>query len=337
MTKMKIAIVGAGFCGLASAYHLLNLPHSPFQVALFDPAEIGDNASGIAAGLLHLYHGAQAKLSPRGKEGMAATLDIARAVEKESSGEILRLSGMLRVATSPQQVSDFKQCAALHAEVRWLESGACVEKVPGLKPNPGLFISEAYVVNTKEYLRGLARFCLERGLVWHKQEIRSIQELAEYDAVVLAAGAGIVEIEEARALLIHRIKGQVLKFKWPAELPPLPLPLNSKAYIVPEKDGLSCIAGATFERKFTHPHPDAVLALSLLKDKFTDLIPDLAAGELISCHAGIRASGPQHLPLACKLTDKVWVISGMGSRGLLYHALYARDLVADIVSTLYVF
>lgn len=51
---MNIAIIGAGFSGLALAYFLLQ---SSAHVTLFDAVGIGGGASGIATGLLHPYPG----------------------------------------------------------------------------------------------------------------------------------------------------------------------------------------------------------------------------------------------------------------------------------------
>ena len=50
---MKVAIVGAGFSGLACAWHLLHMQTEPPQVTLFDRKGIGGGASEITAGLIH--------------------------------------------------------------------------------------------------------------------------------------------------------------------------------------------------------------------------------------------------------------------------------------------
>ncbi|HRD55095.1 MAG TPA: FAD-dependent oxidoreductase, partial [Parachlamydiaceae bacterium] len=50
---MKIAIIGAGFAGLATAWHLLQHQDKiPLEVTIFDSSGFGGGASGIAAGLL---------------------------------------------------------------------------------------------------------------------------------------------------------------------------------------------------------------------------------------------------------------------------------------------
>ena len=98
----KIAIIGAGFAGVAAAYHLMlrcaeGLDDSPaaptatadalqtsrrrpVEVHLFDEKGIAGGASGVAAGLLHPYT-PRGKIIWRGVEGVAATLALVAAAE----------------------------------------------------------------------------------------------------------------------------------------------------------------------------------------------------------------------------------------------------------------
>ena len=58
--QRRYAIIGGGFAGVATAWHLLAHASGPVSVHLFDGAGIAGGASGAAAGLLHPY-------SPKGK------------------------------------------------------------------------------------------------------------------------------------------------------------------------------------------------------------------------------------------------------------------------------
>ena len=58
--QRRYAIIGGGFAGVATAWHLLAHANSPVSIHLFDGAGIAGGASGAAAGLLHPY-------SPKGK------------------------------------------------------------------------------------------------------------------------------------------------------------------------------------------------------------------------------------------------------------------------------
>src|ERR1700681_4964194 len=66
--KMRpIAVIGAGFAGLAAAYYL----SETFQVFLYDKKGIGGGASGISSGLLHPYPGEKGRLSWHAEEALA--------------------------------------------------------------------------------------------------------------------------------------------------------------------------------------------------------------------------------------------------------------------------
>lgn len=71
--RPRCAVIGGGFAGLATAYHLAAYGS---DVTVFDPNEVGSGgASSVAAGLLH-------PLTPRGKiiwkgaEGLAAAKEL---------------------------------------------------------------------------------------------------------------------------------------------------------------------------------------------------------------------------------------------------------------------
>ena len=53
--ERRYAVIGGGFAGVATAWHLLAHANRPVRVDLFDGAGIAGGASGTAAGLLHPY------------------------------------------------------------------------------------------------------------------------------------------------------------------------------------------------------------------------------------------------------------------------------------------
>src|SRR4051794_38558010 len=81
---MQIAIIGAGFAGLAAAWTLLHskIHSQKVQVTLFDEVGIGAGASGVAAGLMHPYTNAHSKLNREGYEGFEASMQLLTAAEQ---------------------------------------------------------------------------------------------------------------------------------------------------------------------------------------------------------------------------------------------------------------
>lgn len=95
-----------------------------------------------------------------------------------------------------------------------------------------------------------------------------------------------------------------------------------------------CYAGSTFEKSFTSDLPDLNTAVAEIQPKVSALYPALKPEMIVDCRAGVRATTSNHLPLLYKINAKTWAITGMGSKGLLYHALFAEELATKIADSL---
>lgn len=333
---MNIAIIGAGFSGLAAAWHALKL-FPKARITLFDSLEIGKGTSGIAAGLLHPYSGAHAKLNWRGKEGVEATNELLTIAEKALKKPVTaKTQGILRLALREEQLSDFKLCAEKHPEeVEWLSSSMCQEKNPGCAEAPGIWIKNGVTVYSALYLQGLWLACQEEGVTFKQQAIHSLKELDHFDITIAATGAGSLSLPETASLPLHLVKGQILELSWPEELQPLNYPLNSRAYLLMTPSNASCLVGATFEKGFAQADVDLETAKAELLPKVNELFPPLKDATVINCQSGMRVAAPQHRPLIKRLSSKQWIFTGLGSKGLLYHALFARELIQSIKDELH--
>lgn len=331
----RIAVLGAGFCGLAVAWHLLHSEKLTPRVTLFDAHGIGGGASGIAAGLLHPFVGAHSKLNIQGREGMAATKKLLDAAAQTIGQEIIISRGILRLVLHEQQQKNFSLCAQQHApDVEYLTPEKVQALVPGAPPAAGIFMREGVSINSQLYLQGLWEACRLKGAAYCHQKIGSLKELKnEYDLIVVCLGAYATALPELAHLPLTPIKGQIFELAWPQKLASLPFTLNSQAYICMNSDKKSCVAGSTFERAFETDAPDPAKAQEMLFPKIKELYPALASAEILSCRAALRASAPKHMPLVTAAGKDVWVLSGMGSKGLLYHALYAEAVVNSILDS----
>jgi glycine/D-amino acid oxidase-like deaminating enzyme len=325
-TTMHIAIIGAGFAGLAAAWHLIHTHN--YRVTLFDPAGIGGGPSGMAAGLLHPFAGAHSKLNWNGRSGMESTLQLIEASSKALGEPVASNTGLLRPAIKETQEVDFALAASKYSDIIWHSPEECQKMVPGIARSPGIFISSAWTVDCQKYLQGLWKDC--PGAEFKQQAINSLQDLSAYDAVVIAMGIGSTKFADVK---LNPVKGQLLELEWPKDLPPLPFPISSQAYIVMNPDKKSCIVGSTFEKGFESSLPDLNAALAELKPKYTSLIPALEKAKVIDCRAGVRAGTPNHLPLLQQIDHRTWIIAGLGSKGLLHHALLAEELVKRVTQS----
>ncbi|HUD00718.1 MAG TPA: FAD-dependent oxidoreductase [Rhabdochlamydiaceae bacterium] len=284
---MKIAIIGAGFAGLAAAYYL----SENFQVTLFDLKGIGGGASGISSGLLHPYPGEKGRRSWHADEALLAARELLTVAQEHLGKPVAHYEGILKV-------------------------GECLDPGEDVEPlSPGTFLIKSGITVFPElYLEGLWQACQKRGVELVLQKIESLQELADFDQVILAVGAGIRNFPECRHLKINFVKGQVLTC---ALEKPLERSISSKRYRAITPSANICHLGATYERDFTDESPNKETAIALLQ-------PEM---EVLDCRAGIRVTNPAHyFPILEQIDPKTWAITALGSRGLLYHAYLGKKI-----------
>lgn len=318
----KIAIVGAGFCGLALAFNL----SSHLEVTLIDSLPIGGGTSGMAAGLLHPFAGAHSKLNWRGFEGYQATCELLDIASHSLTRSVIGQKGILRLALNADQQLDYSRCAdAYPSEVKWLQSEQVQELYCHLVAAPGLWIEKGLIVHSSLYLEGLWKACAGR-VRFVQSKVHSLAELDEYDQVVLAAGGTVNQFSELASCCLTALKGQVLTLRWPEGISPLTLAVNSYVYALMSESKQTCLVGGTFERNYHCLEPDIEYAKKELLPKLEAMLPVLTGAKVVECRAGVRSVTPTHLPLVQQFGPQQWVIAGMGSKGLLYHALMAKEL-----------
>lgn len=330
--QMQIAIVGAGFCGLATAWYLYQ-KYPNIHITLFDAKPIGKATSALA-GLLHCYSGAHAKRAPFANEALNESLNLLTIASQTVNQTIFKRTGLFRPATTAAQHSDFLLTANMYAnDVHWINDSEIRKKTENLIHLSGIFIDDAFVVDCELYLNALWLACLKKGACFKQSYIRSISTLDAFDRIIFTLGAETLSIPELSHLPIKQVKGQILEFSWPNKFSPLPFPINAHVYLFMHPQNGNCIAGATYERDFTDTMPDKTKALAEILPKAQLFFPHLSTKECIDCRAGLRASTPDHKPLLKKLSERCWILTGMGSKGLLYHALYAKKLAEMIEVT----
>ncbi len=326
----KAAVLGAGFSGLASAWFLLQNPE--IEVTLFDPVPIGKGTSGIAAGLMHPYAGSGSTLAYQGWEGWNATCNLL-AVAAESLGEpVANFCSLLKPALTQEQQEQFFLATQENSALEWWDSARCAAALPEAAPFPALFEPTAAVVDCARYLQGMWEACRRKGAQLIPVAIKGLDSLTDYEYVIVALGAFSKELAVLNHPRITPVKGQVLEVEWPRTNSPLPFPLISEAYLVMNEATASCLIGGTYERRFTSEEPDPKSAWEWLGPKATAIFPSLKDAKIIGCKAGVRATTPNRRPFIGQIAPRCWSITGMGSKGLLYHALYARQLVALLES-----
>jgi len=312
---MRIAIIGAGFSGLSAAWHLVK--EAGCEVTLFDPKGVGGGASGIAAGLLHPYVGEEGKRSVRALEGMEAAKELLLVAEEILGKQVATHGGILRHVVNEHAL--FLSHAQVYGDVKQIEEG--------------LFLIESGItVDCPLYLEGLWQAIAARGGRLILEEVKTLSTLEQFDHILVAAGPGIAQFPELSSLRYRSLKGQVLLCKAPASVA---LPEKSsigKGYVALLGGGERlCHIGSTYERGETDVEPNQALAESLLFPKVGRFFPDVEKLEVVGCRSAMRVICSGHyFPIAVKLTSTLWVLTAMGSRGLLYHGLLGKAMARAI-------
>ena len=94
---------------------------------------------------------------------------------------------------------------------------------------------------------------------------------------------------------------------------------SPRQYMAVTEDPLICHVGATYERDSRSDIPDREAAIRLLQ-------PTLP---VLNVRAGVRVTNPAHyFPILERINPKTWALTAFGSRGLLYHAYFAKRLLS---------
>jgi len=311
---MKIAIVGAGLAGLGACWHLCQFPQ--VQVTLFDPKGVANGASKISTGLLHPFPGRKALRSWASEEGMAETRMLLKVSLEALGRPIGEATGIFRPAITFQQQADFALRSLEDAEAVWQEHPIFGQ---------GIWIRSGITVYSRLYLEGLWKACQSLGATHHETSISSLEELESFDTCIITAG--FESLQFAPHLPLQVTKGQTLLCHWPERLP---FSVVSQGHITPTEDPSICQIGSTYENIFSSLDPDEKVIPELL-EKAAKFYPPVRDFKVLEVRAGARIAQPKgYRPILERLNAKTWVFTGLGSRGMLYHASHGKQLAQEV-------
>lgn len=194
----------------------------------------------------------------------------------------------------------------------------------------------------------------------------ALRELGGHDAAVLATGAATQCLPELQNVALLLTAGVVVSLPNASTAAShAPAVMTPDVYVAPQAAGVAL--GATRERNalpasafsaargLDTSHPRVAASSAALLSAAAALVPSLGAhnsgagdaanvkstASLIGATAawGVRATPPRTkvgaLPYAARLGVHIhpcgWVLTGLGSRGLVYHALLAKEVAADLL------
>ena len=265
---------------------------------LADPAAPGDNASGVAAGML--APACEALLDAKSAGHFSLLKDARNAWDRvlPDLAEALDRSGAILQAADPTAILAEAEAAGMAVEP--ISEAEARRRAPGLGvAGPFLFTPEDWRLEPLPMLEALHARLIEAGGAITRAEVRDLAFKA--DVQIWATGPGGD---------LQPIKGQILRF--PGAGPKRgPVVRGEGVYLAPSAGGV--IAGATMEegRSDRDIDPQAVARLAAAARR---LFPALQAAEM-EARAGVRAATPDGLPM---------VGPGEGEGGLIAQVLVAR-------------
>lgn len=294
---MQVTVVGAGIAGLAITWHLIQLG---IEVILYDG---GAGASHVSTGLLYPFPGRMAAKCWQAREGMAASLELIDAAEQALGMPVADRSGILRLPWAEWQKRAFLKRCQKEPEAEWRD---------------GMWIASGMTVFAKRYLEGLKKACAKATII--EGRVESFDGLT-----ILATGAETLKFVD---LPLVQVKGQALLCRWKE---PLPYALVGNGHITRTEHPDLCLVGSTYEHQFETPGPEKKVIPELI-EKAAAFYPQAREFEVLDIQAGLRMAriDQSPRPIVQKIDEKTWVFTALSSRGLLYHALLAKNLAQEI-------
>lgn len=343
----SIAIIGGGIAGTSLAQAVRKIGLTP---TIIDPDGIAAGASGNPAGLI----------MPRLDLGDTAPAQFFKAAYlhtvgflKEEDHAFFNQCGVTLKATN----EDDKNRQSKIFESNLLPNDWIT------KNDLGLFFPQSGVIDPAAYCRSLAG---ETEVV-----LASCEKLSQnngaidivfgdglsrtFDAAIIANACAAKKLSPARTLPVSGIAGQLDFFP---NMPGIPDAIAAGPYIAPAPKG-GLIAGATYERIEPDQLPSTSREASLENIQAAKtLMPELdLTNEETKPRTGIRAQTPDRMPIVGPLPDweaygadydglragkqkiyaaaryqpNLWVLNGLGSRGLVT-APYCALLIASMIA-----
>lgn len=329
----RVAVIGAGIAGASVVRALTAAGVTPL---VFEADRPGAGGSGFPSGLV----------TPRldaGDAGIAVlyaqALERARDLYRATPGAIVA-EGVLQL---PQAERDTARYAKIAAQPIW-PSGAMTVVSPDETAvrigepasTGGLLMGGACAVNPAailsawllgaEIIKAVVTRIEPSDAGWRLFNGDAL--LAQVDAVVLTAGWGSASLLEDKdaAPRLSPVRGQANWISGPA-----PAPVAWGGYAAPTYDGL--LFGATHDRGDTSTdvrNDDTTRNLTTLEQRLPRLAATAAVGA-IQGRAAIRATTADRLPVAGALAPGLFILGGLGSRGLSAAPLLGEHIAAQII------
>ncbi len=302
------------------------------EVIVLEAEGPASGATSAAAGLANPFMGRKANAAWRHTEALEAVRELC-----DEAGVPFRQTGIMRPAGSEAQAEAFRARANTHAELSWWPSEASRERWPLVAaPHGTLWVPTGGSVDLPRFVEGALEVARSRGAEVRRERLRRTdgnvaitdQSILEAESIVLSLGDGARHLPVTASLPLHRVKGQTIRIARPGSIPADHPAVSGGGYAVPTGTGV--VVGSTFEHTFDSTDPDPALDADLVA-RAGRMIPDLEGAAVLERRAGVRLTvpanlSPRRLPICGPVLEDVWVLTGLGAKGLMTAPLLARIL-----------
>ena len=320
--KADIVVAGAGAVGSTIAVTLARAGH---HVRVFDPAAPGDNASGVAAGMLAPAFETLFDELADGRFGLMKAARDQWASFSASLGIQLNRGGAVALGAPAQVTVWAERMAAFGAAVERLGPAGLQRRAPGAAAGAvGVFTPEDWRLDPRQALAALKRAGAEAGVIHEARSLSATEPLAGA-LLVCATGAdrGLSELTTELSALTP-IKGHILRTPAPGAGPVI---RGEGVYLCTWRGEM--VLGASMEVGRGDRAVDPAVTSDLIAR--AELLWPGAAERTWRAETGVRAATSDGLPLV-GWSQRPGVLLAVGARrnGWLLAPLIAQ-IILDLV------
>lgn len=335
-------VLGAGIAGLCLADRLSDKKKS---VAVVDPNYVGSGASGAPTALLNPATGRYVNLSWRAEDCIRSAYQTFEKVQKHAKQPLVRMNGVIRPASTAmiaqRMRENFEKITWPDGWCEWIEEDQFQNEYPGVKCIEGAIkVNVGATVSLALFLKKYTELLKARGVQFYEgysYQISTHKVLLEGGTefraqhFITAAGHHSANIHPWKFLPLHPVKGQLAIMKHEGGFP-YKSSVSSLGYYTPFRQD-AFVVGSTYEHNFDHTEADEK-GLNYLLGRLEKVMPVLKKESIpVDQWAGIRASTPGRMPIVGIHPGYPHhsVLTGLGSKGLLYSSFLAECLVDHLI------
>ena len=311
----KVAIIGAGISGVATAY---SLSQRGFDVTLIEQGSaLASGASGNRQAMLYAKLPDNATIAGQfHQQGLQHSMAL---LKRSLGAEYWQACGLLQLATSPQQVTQMQ--AVIQRQypaswLQWLDQSQAETLAQQPVSDGGLYFPSSGWVSPADWCEALYR--QSGAALWLNSSVQTLQQSPsqgwqlqlkgdysgehEFDAIVIANANGANHLLAHQHLPLKSIRGQVSYVEGDASPA---LVVCGEGYVTPAQQGVFAVGASYNLRSFdtqlsAHDDADNLNRLSQVLPLNKGLGLDTIAGGRV----GFRAVTPDYLPMVGQLADE---------------------------------